>query len=260
MIWNPMNMAVTCQKKKRKDQNVSDFFPSSSGFLRRRVFPKRRRRRRAPPPQKNMHHHFPPPTVILWIQDNSGWLAHSLARYHWIKVSVSVLFLFLPSLFFSSFLISLLLLSFESAAEPGTTTNTQTQPVLPQLSCHSNAQEHTVPKEETRAVRLICFFCADSITTRQGRTHYQPRDHTRPSKSQTNQRMNGLFLFVLCSVFFDLWVWYPVYLSFSRFLGPQCDNGKPLFSVSLCDTLVMHEICIYMYIYSRHIYKNVVCY
>lgn len=129
-------MAVTCQKKKRKDQNVSDFFSpalpvsSDGGFFRNAAAA-------AAPPQKNMHHHFPPPTVILYPQDNSGWLARSLARYHWIKVSVSVLFLFLPSLFFSSFLISLLLLSFESAAEPGTTTNTQTQPVLPQLSCRS---------------------------------------------------------------------------------------------------------------------------
>ncbi|QGN17861.1 hypothetical protein FIM1_5070 [Kluyveromyces marxianus] len=104
-------------------------FPPTEGFSETPPPP--------PRPQKNMHHHVPPPTVILYPQDNSGWLARSLARYHWIKVSVSVLFLFLPSLFFSSFLISLLLLSFESAAEPGTTTNTQTQPVLPQLSCRS---------------------------------------------------------------------------------------------------------------------------
>ena len=79
VIWNPMNMAVTCQKKKRKDQNVSDFFSpalpvsSDGGFFRNAAAA-------AAPPQKNMHHHFPPPTVILYPQDNSGWLARSLDR------------------------------------------------------------------------------------------------------------------------------------------------------------------------------------
>lgn len=182
-------MAVTCQKKKRKDQNVSGFFSpappvsSDGGFIRNAA---------APPQKKKTCTTTSTHPLLSCGQQQQQWMARSLP----LDKSVSQRPLSFPPFTFL-FLFSLFLFpcfSFLLSQQPSLALLLiHTQPVLPQLPCRSNAQEHTVPKEETRAVRLICFFCADSITTKRkesqesGRTHHQPRDHTRPSKSQTNQ-------------------------------------------------------------------------